>query len=359
MRLNAILLAVAAFGASCRAQTCTDYLVPVSVTHTTPQDFSGQPYSGEVLYAFARREILVTGSYNMSVRLCTPARARSKAADDTIQVLVHGATFNKVMWDIQYEPETYNWVQRMNGQGYATLAVDLVGAGNSTSPFPDGLLEVHTQTFVETMHQVVQKLRAGEIGEKKWEKVVFIGFSIGAVVANSIALQYSEDVDAIMLHGISWDASWLYPAFLAGLQVSANLIDPVKWKHVPSLYQTQSTIEGRRSACFAGKYDEEALQVDWKTRDFDSLGAAITLTYHLKTSPEFRGPVFLGIGDQDSTFCGGRYCRQQPYQIYEIFPNAAIHSINVYPDTGHLIIYHHSAPQLMNDTLRFLRANGF
>jgi len=35
-----------------------------------------------------------------------------------------------------------------------------------------------------------------------------------------------------------------------------------------------------------------------QTRDFDTLGAAITFTYHLVKAPEYKGPVFLGIGDR-------------------------------------------------------------
>lgn len=37
------------------------------------------------------------------------------------------------------------------------------------------------------------------------------------------------------------------------------------------------------------------------TRDLDSLGAAITFTYHLVESSKYAGPVFLGIGDGRSS----------------------------------------------------------
>ena len=110
---------------------------------------------------------------------------------------------------------------------------------------------------------MIQKLRAGEVDGKKWKKIVFIGFSIGAITANSLADQYPSDVDAIVLHGFSWDISWIYPAFLSGLQVPARQIDPVKWGHIPATYQTQSTREGRKAACFSGSYDPNILEYDW------------------------------------------------------------------------------------------------
>ena len=152
---------------------------------------------------------------------------------------------------------------------------------------------------METIHQVIQKLRSGEINQVKWKKVALVGFSIGAIVANSISQQYPADLDAIVLHGVSWDTSWIYPAFLSGLQQSAVQIDPIKWAHLPATYQTQPTRAARQAACFYGSFDPGVLEPDFLYRDFDSLGAAMTFTYHLVSAPEFHGPVFLGIGESE------------------------------------------------------------
>ncbi|KAI0409186.1 Alpha/Beta hydrolase protein [Xylaria palmicola] len=338
------------------APSCQDLRIPVSVQKTATSEFHGDRYNADILYALAGRKILVSNSYEISARLCMPENANGPHAD-TLQVLVHGASFNKGMWDVQYKPETYSWVRRMNQEGYPTLAIDLVGNGNST--FPDGLLEVQTQMYVETVHHLIQKIRKGDVDGRHWKKIALVGFSIGGITANALAEQYPDDVDVIVLHGISWDLSWIYPAFLSGLQGPAQQIDPEKWGHLQPTYQTQSNREGRRVACFSGSYDEGILEYDWQTRDFDTLGAAITFTYHLVEAPQYQGPVFLGIGDQDSTFCGGQFCREQPYGVYKKFPKASAHDVKVYEETGHLILYHHSAPKLMNDTLAFLEAQGF
>lgn len=253
--------------------SCHDIRIPVSVQKSTDKDFQGQPYNTEILYALADKEILVSNSYELSTRLCIPSRQGSQwiqAASrqgsqwtqaDTLQILLHGATFNKNMWDIQYEPENYSWVRRMNREGYATLAVDLVGNGNST--FPDGLLESQTQTYVMTLHHLIQKIRNGEVGGRRWDKIVLVGFSIGGITANSLAQQYPDDVDAIVFHGISWDATWIYPAFLSGLQAPAQQVDPEKWGALQPTYQTQSTREGRLVACFAGSYSRDMAEYDW------------------------------------------------------------------------------------------------
>lgn len=169
------------------------------------------------------------------------------------------------------------------------------GAGNSS--FPNGLMEAQTETSVQAMHQVVQNIREGMYVERKFKQIAFVGFSIGGILANGLADKYPHDVDVYVLIGISWDLTWIYPAFLAGLQVSARTIDPERWGHLEAYYQTQPTLAAREVACFYGDYDKEALETDFATRDFDTLGTALTFTYHLVAAPNFTGPVFLGIGE--------------------------------------------------------------
>lgn len=172
------------------------------------------------------------------------------------------------------------------------------GAGNSS--FPNGLLETQTATYVEAMHQVILQLRAGTLDpQRQWSNVIFVGFSIGGIVANSLAEKYPSDVDIIVLLGISWDLLWIYPAFLAGLQDAARNIDPVRWGALPSFYQTHATLATREVACFYGAFDRGALEADFANRDFDSLGAAVTFTFHLVAAPVFSGPVFMGIGESE------------------------------------------------------------
>ncbi|KAI5814561.1 Alpha/Beta hydrolase protein [Pyronema omphalodes] len=339
--------------------TCTDLHIPISVERTTPYTLTLENYNVSILYEAAKRHVLVSNTYEIAGRLCIPApRHRKRNLEDTIHVLVHGATFNKIMWDFPYKPEKYSYTKRANEEGYTTFAFDLVGAGNST--FPNGLMEANTGTFVEVTHQVIKKLRTTTtIGNKTWKRIIFGGFSIGGIVANSLAEKYPADVDLLLLHGISWDITWIYPAFLAGLQASASTIDPQRWGGLEPFYQTQTTRASRLAACFYGNYEAEITEWDWRLRDFDSLGAALTFTFHLVTAPKFKGPVFLGIGENDSTFCGGEKCSTAPYDIVKRFPEAKVHNVRVYKDTGHLVLLHKTGPQLIEDSLRFLKENGF
>lgn len=214
---------------------------------------------------------------------------------NTVQVLVHGATLSKVMWDFPYQPEKYSWVRQATSEGFSTLAFDQVGAGNSSKP--DGLLEAQCQTYVETIHQIVEMLRGGQIGGKKFDKVITIGFSLGSVSLVSLAKQYPADADALVLHGFSWNAATLYQGFFAGLQEAAALVDPQKWGYLPSTYTTQSTPASREATVFYGNFDPGIVPVDFALRDFDTLGASITIPSHSLYVGEYTGPVFLGNGN--------------------------------------------------------------
>lgn len=145
---------------------------------------------------------------------------------------------------------------------------------------------------------VIQQLKTGALSSGHvYRNVTVVGFSIGGIVANALADKYPDEVDSLVLLGISWDLTNIYPAFLSGLQQSAQLIDAQRWGHLPLTYQTHATIGTREVACFAGQYDREALETDFALRDMDTLGAAITFTYHLVTARNFSGPVFLGVGE--------------------------------------------------------------
>jgi hypothetical protein len=107
------------------ADSCRDVIIPVHVAKSAAGNFSTSNYDVNILFALGARKTLVAADYNISARICEPAP--NVAALDTVQILAHGATFNKKMWDFPYKPETHSWTQRMTKAGYTTVAVDLLG----------------------------------------------------------------------------------------------------------------------------------------------------------------------------------------------------------------------------------------
>ena len=108
-------------------------MIPVTVERTTPTQLADNS-SLEVLFALEERKILVTNTYNLSAVYCEPTTQPADSSHKrTVQMLVHGATFNKIMWDFPYKPERYSWVRRMISEGYATLVIK---SEPGTAPYP-------------------------------------------------------------------------------------------------------------------------------------------------------------------------------------------------------------------------------
>lgn len=99
-----------------------------------------------------------------------------------------------------------------------------------------------------------------------------------------------------------WNAATLYQGFFAGLQEAAALIDPQKWGYLPSTYTTQSTPASCEATVFYGNFDLGIVPVDFALRDFDTLGASITIPSHSFYVGEYTGPVFLGNGNRKLPF---------------------------------------------------------
>ena len=104
--------------------------------------------------------------------LCVPALGPPPT---TVQLLVHGTTYNHNYWDWPEDPETHSHVRAALQAGYATFNVDRLGVGQSTKPASQLVTLAAT---VDTLHQVVTKLRSGAIGNHKFTRVVYFGSSL-------------------------------------------------------------------------------------------------------------------------------------------------------------------------------------
>lgn len=130
--------------------------------------------------------------------LCAPPGAT------TVQLLVHGWTYARYYWDLPYQPDTYSYVRAANRAGYATLAIDRLGDGQSSHPLSA------FDTFyadVATVHQVIGALRGGGLGQS-FAKVIEVGHSLGSVVTLTEAGIY-QDVDAIITTGIAHSLNYV------------------------------------------------------------------------------------------------------------------------------------------------------
>jgi pimeloyl-ACP methyl ester carboxylesterase len=134
------------------------------------------------------------GTVEIAVWLSVPEGARG----DILQVLVHGATYTHLYWDFPYQPETYSYVRWAERHGIATLAIDQLGAGESSRPPAD---KVTFQKVAEALHGVVQAARGAGVAGHRFDRVVLIGHSAGSVASGLESYTY-QDADAVVLTGL-------------------------------------------------------------------------------------------------------------------------------------------------------------
>lgn len=124
--------------------------------------------------------------------LCLP-RGRSP---QTVQLLVHGATYNHAYWDFPYQPPRYSYADAAVRAGYAVLAIDRIGDGQSSRPPSSQVVFLNT---IYTLHQVVDDLRNGTLGTK-FDAVIEVGHSSGSGYIVGEQSTY-QDADALILTG--------------------------------------------------------------------------------------------------------------------------------------------------------------
>ncbi|HEX8869176.1 MAG TPA: alpha/beta fold hydrolase [Lentzea sp.] len=297
-----------------------------------------------------------SGTATMSGQLCTP----TGADPSSIQLLVHGGTYNRAYWDMPGVPESYSYQRDMAREGRATFAVDRLGTGASTHPLSLPLL---ISVEARNLHEVVQHLRAGHVGGTAYEKVVIVGHSVGSGIVAMEAATY-HDVDGVVLSGMTHmpavpvlalgAALGLQPVFLDNLL--ANLgSDP--------LYFT--TRPGARSGLFYDMDDAEQLVVnaDEATKDQVSvpgMGTVAVFGIVLPTTYGIDVPVFNAVGTDDVLFCGvlalrdcsnAQNLRAQEALYYR--PEAQLQTY-VLPGAGHSLALHRNAADYREATRAWL-----
>jgi pimeloyl-ACP methyl ester carboxylesterase len=305
--------------------TCQTVRVPVPSSLSGPADLE---ISGNLCYSGAR-------------------------VPDTVQLLVHGATYNSSVWDWSQNPQVYSYVHRATSVGYATFAVDRIGHGASSKP-PSGTVSI--PNGVAGLSEVVKLLRTGGIAGKTFKKVVWVGHSLGAVYAYQYGGQYSG-IDAYVLTG---SVHFMKPSWLELIQKSLQPAGPDQG------YLT--TIPGTRTDLFyyQPNADPAVIAQDEATKDTVT-GAEVNSGLSLVFVPadqsptkNIRVPVLVAMGEHDNLVCDdpdGIVCNttnlaniEKPY-----FPNAPRLDFQVVAGSGHALSQHTTAVDAHINIQRWLK----
>ncbi|MFD9698452.1 alpha/beta hydrolase [Lentzea sp. NPDC059081] len=296
------------------------------------------------------------GAATVSGQLCRPAGATPRS----IQLLVHGGTYNRAYWDLPGVPESYSYQRNMAREGRATFAVDRLGAGASTHPASLPLL---ISVEARSMHEVVQHLRAGRVGGTAYEKVVIVGHSVGSGIVAAEAATY-HDVDGVVLSGMTHLPAVPVLALGAALGLQPVFLDDVLAQlGSDPLYFT--TRPGARAGLFYAADDAEQLVVnaDELTKDQVSvpgMGTVAVFGIVLPTTYGIDVPVFQAVGSADVLFCGllalrdcsgAESLRAQEAPYYR--PEAQLRTF-VLPGAGHSLALHRNAEDYRDATRSWL-----
>ena len=310
--------------AAIREMTCSDHTLAVRITDPGPAD---QTMWGQLCYRGDRE----------------PA---------TVQLLVHGATYNHLYWNFPYGNGYYSYVDAATAAGYATFDIDRIGDGNSSRPPSSGL---DLNAGAVAVHDAATALRAGAVDGHQFRHVIMVGHSLGSIEAWVEAARY-HDVDALIitgaLHVLTPSAPALvqndfYPAADDPACAAAGL-DPGYF----------TTRPGTRESLFydPATTDPAVVAADEANKDTNTL-AELAGTLSLLSEPpaqqpsyQLTVPVLVVVGADDNLFCAGvtAYNCASPASVrsYEsqYYPPAAHLKVVVIPDTGHDLALSTTAP---------------
>src|SRR5260370_14639150 len=105
---------------------------------------------------------------------------RGPAEPATVQLLVHGATYNHLYWDFPYGGGYYSYVNTATAAGYATFNIDRIGDGVSSRP-PSSQLDLNSGAVA--LHDGINALRTGAVDGHAFQHVILFGHSIASMEA--------------------------------------------------------------------------------------------------------------------------------------------------------------------------------
>jgi len=271
--------------------------------------------------------------------LCLPASGIPK----TVQLLVHGGTYNRLYWDLPNVPTRYSYQQDMADHGLATFAIDALGSGASSQP----LSALITGTGLASMvHQVIGQLRAGRVGGTRFARVVLIGHSMGSGIVALESATY-HDVDGVVLTGFSHSINdlMLTQIFVDGVRPAA--LDPVLSQRNSDLGYVTTMPGTRRLFYDPGLVDDDVLTADESTKDQVAATVVpdlLTLAFTSTLTRSVTAPVLIANGTQDTLFCAFHCASLDDLRSAEAPFFTSQLTVFLLPGSGHSLGLSHDAP---------------
>ncbi|MGC7101259.1 alpha/beta hydrolase [Amycolatopsis lurida] len=273
--------------------------------------------------------------------LCLP---RSRTT--TVQLLMPGGYYGQEYWAVRGNPGKPSYVETMQRAGYATLAIDRLGAGRSSRPPSERFA---AQTHRDTMWQVIRQLRTGRLAGQPFDRVILAGHSFSSPLAESITLAYPQDVDGIIYTGAGSKQNYAEFARLEAEGIHRANQDPM-FGHLglDDGYLTTKPGTRPRWMTYGPTTAPSRIALDEAMKEPDVLPGYDAFP-GLEDKRRITVPVLIVIGQRDILMCAPEALDCSSSQALMLSegpwygPRARLETASI-PNTGHSLNLHLTAP---------------
>lgn len=167
-------------------------LVLVAIAAIVPQPAQASGHRGDCNTNTNIKVALAPGepaTHTIAGTLCKP---RGYDHNRSIDILVHGATYNRSYWDFEYNSPQYSYAKKAVEDGRTVFFYDRLGNGKS-SMLPSASVTMQADAYA--LHQIIQQFR-----KDHYKQVNVVGHSFGSMIAQLEASQYN-DIDRLVVTG--------------------------------------------------------------------------------------------------------------------------------------------------------------
>ncbi|WP_282089478.1 alpha/beta fold hydrolase [Streptomyces tendae] len=301
-----------------------------------------------------------TGNAHIYGELCQPRH--QSMTSRTVQLLVPGSTYNHSYYDMPVANGRYSYVSSALDAGFSTFNIDRLATGKSTLP-PSSRYTLDTGT--DSLHQVITMLRDGQIKDRTFDEVVWVGHSLGSSMAWAQAAKHPHDVDAFVLTSMSHVVRKEEPSDNApgqDIQFEIKAKDDPKFRGTINDPGYLTTNAGMRQFFYDTAHTDPAvIKADERLKDVSTAADSETTSLSPAKSPSrtIKVPTLLVTGDKDQ-YCTVGTCtpktmlaNERPYYSDQ----AGLTSI-VVPNSGHNVQLHKNAPETNTQILNWIKATS-
>lgn len=297
----------------------------------------------------------VTAALSISGQYCAPV---GEEYSESIQILVHGNTCDRTIWDglgqTPLQARGYSYQRALATHGYASLALDMPGHGQSTAADPNSIVQMPLEAAVITNIAASLRSKQNPLGAA-FSKVVFVGHSYGSVTGIAAARLDPGFADALIMTG--WSSRLPLPSPLLELNLrSAALLFP-RFENLPLGYLAASNATGYSDIFFGGSFEPEIPQQSFRLQSIITCGEGGSIVAGLAPAVNYAGKVFVITGDKDVLFCNPANgpCESQLSGSSALVPSAAGFQTHLIPNTGHNFMLHNSKADSFHQIAKFLQ----